>query len=84
MNTLIACERISWRFPPATTNSFHRWMETGCVLDYNGGSPHFKREPMAVGDEFASLAKMIDDSNGENIFPKAKFTQVIRGALFTN
>ena len=46
----------------------------------SGGS----RWAMAVGDEFASLAKMIDDSNGEKVLPKATLTQVTREPLFTN
>ena len=35
-------------------------------MDYNGGSPHF------VGDEFSSLAKTIDDSDGEKVLLRAK------------
>ena len=36
-------------------------------MDYNGGSPHFRWEPIAVGDVFDSLAKMIDDSDCEKV-----------------
>ena len=36
-------------------------------MDYNGGSPHFRWEPMAVCDVFDSLARMIDDSDGEKV-----------------
>ena len=72
MTTLITCEQSSCGFPSDATTILRRrtttWMRPGlqwrrrrpgCDLGYNGGEPHF------VGDDFASLAKTTDDSDGE-------------------